>query len=127
VVGIGDVDDDRADRSSTGRAAAGVVESRRGAQGVAVLRAAYARVNVPAALGQAERDGPADAAAGSGDERRAAQDFGRQTCMMSRIEMMPSTSPLETTTRWRNPPRAIASAASSRPQSPSANVARAVR
>ena len=48
---------------------------------------------------------------------------GRHTCMMSRIEMMPSTSPLETTTRWRKPPRAIASAASSRPQSPSANVA----
>src|SRR3954454_24650061 len=47
--------------------------------------------------------------------------------MMSRIEMMPSTSPSETTTRWRKPPRAIASAASSNPQSPSANVAFAVR
>src|SRR4051812_5833874 len=47
--------------------------------------------------------------------------------MMSRIEMMPSTSPLERTTRWRKPPRAIASAASSNPQSPSANVAFAVR
>src|SRR3954471_16373155 len=47
--------------------------------------------------------------------------------MMSRIEMMPSTWPLERTTRWRKPPRAIASAASSRPQSPSANVAFDVR
>ena len=57
----------------------------------------------------------------------AAGQLGRQTWMMSRIERMPSTSPPWTTTRWRKPPFAIASAASSSDQSPSAKVARDVR
>ena len=52
---------------------------------------------------------------------------GRHTWMMSRIEMMPATWPFSITTRWRKPPFAIASAASVRSQSASANVARAVR
>ena len=52
---------------------------------------------------------------------------GRHTWMMSRIEMIPTTWPSCTTTRWRKPPCAIASAASLRSQSASANVARAVR
>ena len=96
--GVSDVEDDRAHRAS------GRPDVRRGAQGVAVLRAPDAGVDLPAALGEAQRDDAPDAAAGAGDEDREAQDAGRQTCMMSRIEMMPSTSPLETTTRWRNRP-----------------------
>src|SRR4051812_32979003 len=41
--------------------------------------------------------------------------------------MMPTSSPSSMTTRWRKPPCAIASAAFSRSQSPSAKVAREVR
>src|SRR4051794_31360413 len=47
--------------------------------------------------------------------------------MMSRIERIPQSSPSLTTTRWRNPPLAIVSAASSRSRSMSANTALAVR
>ena len=63
----------------------------------------------------------------TGHRHAQALGSGRQTWMMSRIERMPSTSPPWTTTRWRKPPFAIASAASSSDQSPSANVARDVR
>ena len=49
--------------------------------------------------------------------RTGTDDFGRQTSMMSRIEMMPTSSPSWTTTRWRKTPLAIVSAASSSAQS----------
>ena len=68
LCGLGDVEDDRAHR------AAGRPDVRRGAQGVAVLRAPDAGVDLPAAPGEAQRDDAPDAATGAGDEDRGAQD-----------------------------------------------------
>ena len=76
------------------------------------------------------RSRAADAAGtGTAAERwqSGAAQRGRHRWMMSRIEMMPATWPFSITTRWRKPPFAIASAAFSRSQSASANVARDVR
>ena len=73
----------------------------------------------------AARAGVSPAAGRRGTSQAAPAPVHTRT--MSRIEMIPTSSEPSTTTRWRNPPRTIVSAACSSDQSVSAKVRLAVR